>query len=155
MFLFEKGVFLVSCMMWLITVRVFHHWDIAQLITNVSDVHSYNTRSSHSKNTGIQEPFFLNNSMLAYREWYVAHTNQITASGYVSRTNQSVVLFFGLRGVEISTKYWRDSWRTVRKMESSFRMRNVGFSVFLMCILPRFMRNTIILDRCKIFDYLQ
>ena len=84
MFLFEKGVFLVSCMMWLITVRVSHHWDIAQLITNVSDVHSYNTRSSHSKNTGIQEPFFLNNSMLAYREWYVAHTNQIAASGYVS-----------------------------------------------------------------------
>ena len=30
---------------------------------------------------------FLNNSMLAYREWYVAHTNQIAASGYVSRTN--------------------------------------------------------------------
>ena len=26
--------------------------------------------------------------------------------------------------------------RAVRKMESSFRMRNVGFSVFLTCILP-------------------
>ena len=29
-----------------------------------------------------------------------------------------------------------DSERVVRKMESSFRMRNVGFSVFLTCILP-------------------
>ena len=26
--------------------------------------------------------------------------------------------------------------RAVHKMESSFRMRNVGFSVFLTCILP-------------------
>ena len=30
-------------------------------------------------------------------------------------------------------------------MESAFRMRNVGFSVFLTCILPRPMRNTILL----------
>ena len=37
-------------------------------------------------------------------------------------------LFFGLRGVQISTK--RGSERAVRKLESSFRMRNVGFSVF-------------------------
>ena len=29
--------------------------------------------------------------MLAYREWYVARTNQIAALVYVSRTNQSVV----------------------------------------------------------------
>ena len=29
-----------------------------------------------------------------------------------------------------------DSERVVCKMESSFRMRNVGFSVFLTCILP-------------------
>ena len=57
-------------------------------ITNVSDVHSYHTRSSYSKNTGMLFwASFLNNSMLAYREWYVAHTNQIAASGYVSRTN--------------------------------------------------------------------
>ena len=33
--------------------------------------------------------------------------------------------------------------RAVRDMESSFRMRNVDFSVFLTCILPRFMRNAI------------
>ena len=36
-----------------------------------------------------------------------------------------------------------DSERAVRKMESYFRMRNVGFPVFLTCILPRFMRNAI------------
>ena len=35
-----------------------------------------------------------------------------------------------------------DSERAVRKMKSSFRMRNMDFSVFLTCILPRFMRNT-------------
>ena len=29
--------------------------------------------------------------MLAYREWYLARTNQIAALGYVSCTNQSVV----------------------------------------------------------------
>ena len=40
-----------------------------------------------------------------------------------------------------------DSERAVRKKESSFRMRNIGFSVFLRCILPRFMRNAILLDR--------
>ena len=40
-----------------------------------------------------------------------------------------------------------DSERAVRKIESPFRMRNVGFSVFLTCILPRFMRNAILLDR--------
>ena len=40
-----------------------------------------------------------------------------------------------------------DSEKAVRKIESSFRMRNVGFSVFLTYILPRFMRNAILLDR--------
>ena len=40
-----------------------------------------------------------------------------------------------------------DSDRAVRKMESSFRMRNVGFFVLLTCVLPRFMRNAIPLDR--------
>ena len=65
--------------------------------------------------------------MLAYRKWYVARTNQIAALGYVSRTNQSAVFVlwfercsnfneegFGERGSE----------RAVRKLESSFRMRN-------------------------------
>ena len=38
--------------------------------------------------------------------------------------------------------------REVRKMESSFfRKRNVRFSVCLTCILPRFMRNAILLNR--------
>ena len=44
--------------------------------------------------------------------------------------------------------------RAVRKMESSFRTRNVGFSVFLTCILPRLMGNAILPDRWKISDYL-
>ena len=48
-----------------------------------------------------------------------------------------------------------DAERAVRKMESSFRMRNVGFSLFSTCILPRFMRTVILLDRWKISDYLQ
>ena len=38
----------------------------------------------------------------------------------------------------------KDSARAVHKMESSFRMRNVSFSVHLTCILPRFMRNAIL-----------
>ena len=47
-----------------------------------------------------------------------------------------------------------DSERAVREMKSSFRMRNVSFSVFLTYILSRFMRNVILLDRGKISDYL-
>ena len=47
-----------------------------------------------------------------------------------------------------------DSERAVREMESSFRTRNAGFSLFLTCILPRFTRNAILLDRGKISDYL-
>ena len=34
-----------------------------------------------------------------------------------------------------------DSERAVHKIESPFRMRNVGFSVFLTCIILRFMRK--------------
>ena len=41
-----------------------------------------------------------------------------------------------------------------RKMASSFSMRNIGSSVFLTCILPRFKRNAILLDRWKTPDYL-
>ena len=37
-----------------------------------------------------------------------------------------------------------DSERAVHKMESSFRMRNVRFSVYLTFILPRFMKNAIL-----------
>ena len=39
-----------------------------------------------------------------------------------------------------------DSKSAFRKMESSFRMRNVGLSVFLTFFLPRFMKNAILLD---------
>ena len=85
-------------------------------------------------------------SRLAYREWYVARTNQIAALGYVSRTNHSVV--FVLRFERCSNfNEVMGIRREVRKMESSFfRKRNVGFSVFLTCILPRFMRNAILLN---------
>ena len=48
----------------------------------------------------------------------------------------------------------RDSERAACKMELSFRMRNVGFSVFVTCISPHFMRNAILLDRWKTTDYL-
>ena len=37
-----------------------------------------------------------------------------------------------------------DSERAVHKMESSFRMRNVRFPVYLTFILPRFMKNAIL-----------
>ena len=79
--------------------------------------------------------------MLAQREWYVARTNQIVlgyvsrtnqiaALGYVSRTNQSVVFVLWFERCSNFNEVMGDSERAVRKMESSFRMRNVGFSVY-------------------------
>ena len=53
-------------------------------------------------------------------------------------------LFFCLRGVQRSNG---GSEEAVRRMESSFRMRNVGFSVILTSILLGFLRNVILLDR--------
>ena len=97
--------------------------------------------------------------MLAYGEWYiccshqsdrlgyVSRTNQIAALGYVSRTNQSVVFVLWFERCSSFNEVMGDSERAVRKMESSFRMRNVGFFVLLTCVLPRFMRNAIPLDR--------
>ena len=78
---------------------------------------------------------------------YVSRTNQIAALGYVSRTNQSVVFVLWFERCSNFNEVMGDSDRAVREMESSFRMRNVGFSVFSTCILPRFMRNVILLDR--------
>ena len=78
---------------------------------------------------------------------YVSRTNQIAAVGYVFRTYQSVVFVLWFERCSNFNEVMRDSERAVRKMESFFRMRNVAFSVFLACILPRFMRNAIILDR--------
>ena len=77
----------------------------------------------------------------------VSHTNQIAALGYVSRTNQNVVFVRWFERCSNVNEVIGDSERAVRKTESSFRMRNVGFSVFLACILPRFMRNALLLDR--------
>ena len=85
---------------------------------------------------------------------YVSRTNQIAALGYVSRTNQSVVFVLWFERCSNFNEVMVDSERAVCKMESYFRMRNVGFPVFLTCILPRFMRNAILLDRWKISDYL-
>ena len=78
---------------------------------------------------------------------YVSRTNQIAALGYVSRTNQSVVFVLWFERCSNFNEVMGDSERAVRKIESSFRMRNVGFSVFLTYILPHFMRNAILLDR--------
>ena len=41
----------------------------------------------------------------AYKQWYVARTNQIVWSMYLAPMRASF-LFFGLRGVQISTKLW-------------------------------------------------
>ena len=78
---------------------------------------------------------------------YVSRTNQIAALGYVSRTNQSVVFALWFKRCSNFAKIMGNSVRAVSKVQSSFRMRNVGFSVFSTCILPRFMRNVILLDR--------
>ena len=63
------------------------------------------------------------------------------------QTSQSVVSVLWFERCSNFNEVMGDSERAVRKMESSLRMRNVGFSVFLTCILPRFMRNAILLDR--------
>ena len=65
---------------------------------------------------------------------------------YVSRTNQSVVFVLWFERCSNFNEVMGDSERAVRKIESSFRKRNVSFSVLLTCILPRFMRNAIPLD---------
>ena len=78
---------------------------------------------------------------------YISRTNEIAASGCVSRTNRSVVFVLWFEKCSNFNKVKGDSERAVRKMESSSRMRNVGVSVFLTCILPRFMRNAILLNR--------
>ena len=61
---------------------------------------------------------------------YGSCTNQIAALGYVSRANQSVVFVLWLEKCSNFNEVMGDSERAVRKMESSFRMRNVGFSGF-------------------------
>ena len=78
---------------------------------------------------------------------FVSRTNQIAALGYVSRTNQSVVFALWFKRCSNLAKKMGNSVRAISKVQSSFRMRNVGFSVFSTCILPRFMRNVILLDR--------
>ena len=74
---------------------------------------------------------------------YISRTNEIAASG----TNRSVVFVLWFEKCSNFNKVKGDSERAVRKMESSFRMRNVRVSGLLTCILPRFMRNGILLNR--------
>ena len=62
---------------------------------------------------------------------YVSRTNQITALGYVSRTNQSVVFVLWFERCSNFNEVMGNSERAVRKLESSFRLGSVGFSVFL------------------------
>ena len=71
----------------------------------------------------------------------------VRSFGVLSRTNQSVVFVLWFERCSNFKEEMGDSERAVRKMESSFRMRNVDFSLFITCILPRFMRNSILLDR--------
>ena len=78
---------------------------------------------------------------------YVSRTNQITALGYVSRTNQSVVFVLWFERCSNFNEVMGNSERAVCKLESSFRLGSVGFSVFLNVCLPRFTRNAILLDR--------
>ena len=78
---------------------------------------------------------------------YASRTNQIAALEYVSRITQSVVFVLWFNSCSKFNEVMGDSERAGRQMESSFRTRNVGFSVFLTCILPHFMRNAILVDR--------
>ena len=61
----------------------------------------------------------------------LSRTNQITALGYVSRTNQSVVFVLWFGRCSNFNEVMGNSERAVRKLESSFRLGSVGFSVFL------------------------
>ena len=88
--------------------------------------------------------FIKKNNVYVSVQRVVCCSHQSDRLGYVSRTNQIVLWFERCSNFN---EVMRDSERAVRKMESSFRMRNVAFSVFLACILPRFMRNAITLDR--------
>ena len=85
--------------------------------------------------------------MLPHGEWYVAPTNQIGAVGYVSRTNQSVVFVLWFERCLNFSEVMGDSERAISKMESSFRMRNVGFSVSNVYFTASFYLNAILLDR--------
>ena len=90
---------------------------------------------------------FLFNNIYVSVQGGVCCSHQSDRLGNVSRTNQSVVFVLWFERCSNFNEVMGDSERAVRKIESPFRMRNVGFSVFLTCILPRFMRNAILLDR--------
>ena len=60
----------------------------------------------------------------------VCYSHQSDLLGYVSCTNQNVVFVLWFERCSNLIEVIRDSERAVRKMESSFRIRN-GFSVNL------------------------
>ena len=81
--------------------------------------------------------------------------HQSDSLGYVSCTNQIVVFVPWFERCSDFKEVMGDLKRAVCKIESSLRMRNVGFSVFLTCILLQFMRNAILLDIRNISDYVK
>ena len=85
----------------------------------------------------------------------VCFWHQSDSLGYVSCTNQIVVFVLWFERCSDFKEVMGDSERAVCKIESSFRMRNVGFSAFLTCILLQFMRNAILLDIRNISDYVK
>ena len=97
--------------------------------------------------------FIKKNNIYVSVQKLVCFSHQSNHLGYISRTNQSVVFVLWFERYSNFNKVIRDLERVVHKLESSFRMRNVGFSVFLTFILQRFARNAILLDRRKISDY--
>ena len=90
---------------------------------------------------------FLFNNIYVSVQGVVCCSHQSDRLGNVSRTNQSVVFVLWFERCSTFNEVMGDSERMVGKLESSFRMRNASFSVSLTCILPRFMRNAILLDR--------
>ena len=117
------------------------------------------TRAFQRKHLSLNSGFFFfffweKNNIYVSVQKVVCCLHQSDRLGYVSCTNQIVIFVLWFERCSNFNEVMGDSKRAVRKIESPFRMRNVGFSVFLTCILPRFMRNAILLDRWKISDYL-
>ena len=84
-------------------------------------------------------------------DWCEIHTLMLRSDWCEQRTTLYATDFFFNKKDNSTSNY--DPWISAL-MASSFRVRNVGFSALLTCILPRFMRNAILLDRWKISDYL-
>ena len=94
-----------------------------------------------------------NTAIWLVRDTYPLNAAYLNAAFWLVRaTYHSIRYRFFFNKKDNSTSNY-DPWISAL-MASSFRVRNVGFSALLTCILPRFMRNAILLDRWKISDYL-